>query len=148
MQITAITPVIARFGSRPRVLVKVETDEGITGWGEGTGSLSPEDIAAFGGADALNIEGALAIIHQAGIGTGPASGIEMALWDLQGKAAGLPVHTLLGGRVRDRAQFTACMGIKEPEESAQTARIYFERATSLNPALATDVQKVLLPSEP
>ncbi len=109
------------------LIVRIDSDEGITGWGEGTGSLSPEDIAAFGGADALNIEGASAIIHQAGIGTGPASGIEMALWDLQGKAAGLPLHTLLGGRVRDRAQFTACMGIKEPEESAQTARIYFER---------------------
>ena len=32
MKITAITPIVARFGNRPRVLVKIETDEGITGW--------------------------------------------------------------------------------------------------------------------
>ena len=41
MKITAITPIIARFGNRPRVLVKVETDEGITGWGE-TYSIGPD----------------------------------------------------------------------------------------------------------
>ena len=109
------------------LIVRIDADEAFTGWGEGTGTLSADDIAPFYGAEALNIEGALAIIAQAGIGAGPASGIEMALWDLQGKVAGLPVHTLLGGRVRDRADFTACMGIKEPAEAAETARIYYER---------------------
>ncbi len=109
------------------LIVRVETDERITGWGEGTGDLSPEMIAPFLGAEALNIEGVLAIVRETGLGSGPASGIEMAMWDLQGKTAGLPVHTLLGGLVRDRAEFTACMGIKEPSESAETAQIYHER---------------------
>ena len=41
MQITAIKPIVARFGNRPRVLVKVETDEGISGWGEAY-SIGPD----------------------------------------------------------------------------------------------------------
>ncbi|MBT4099054.1 MAG: hypothetical protein HOE86_15495, partial [Gemmatimonadetes bacterium] len=124
------------------LIVRIDSDEGITGWGEGTGALSAADIAPFHGAEALNIEGAQAMIAQAGIGTGPASGIEMALWDLLGKVAGLPVHVLLGGRVRDRAEFTACMGIKEPAESAQTARIYYERwgFTSIKTKAGSDAE--------
>lgn len=91
------------------------------------GALEPAASDGLRGADALDVEGALARMRQLGLGPGPASGVEMALWDLLGKAAGLPLCRLLGGRVREEVEFTACMGLKEPSESAATAREYIER---------------------
>jgi L-alanine-DL-glutamate epimerase-like enolase superfamily enzyme len=55
------------------------------------------------------------------------SGVEMALWDLIGKRADLPLCLVLGGLVREVVDFCACMGLKEPSESADTAREYVER---------------------
>jgi L-alanine-DL-glutamate epimerase-like enolase superfamily enzyme len=66
-------------------------------------------------------------MEEAGMGRGPISGIEMALWDALGKYAGLPVCRLLGGIVRAEVDFCACMGLKEPTESAATAREYVKR---------------------
>src|SRR5204862_286191 len=74
-----------------------------------------------------DVERILAILVEAGVGAGPRSGVEMALWDLLGKAAGLPVCRLLGGIVREEVEFCACMGLKPPEEAAETARIYARR---------------------
>jgi muconate cycloisomerase len=73
------------------------------------------------------VERVLALMIDARIGTGPRSGVEMALWDLLGKAAGLPVCRLLGGVLRDEVEFCACMGLKSPEEAAETAQIYARR---------------------
>lgn len=109
------------------LIVRVDTDEGLTGWGEGTGQLDATVVERFVGTDPLNIEAALGLLRETKTPPGPASGIEMALWDLLGKAAGLPIYALLGGRIRDRADFTACMGLKEPSESASTAQQYHER---------------------
>ena len=109
------------------LIVRIDTDEGLTGWGEGIGVLEPAAIERLIGSDALDIETMLMLMQQIGIAAGPASGVEMALWDLLGKAAGLPLCRLLGGRLRDRAEFTACMGLKEPSESAATAREYCQR---------------------
>ena len=53
--------------------------------------------------------------------------LSLALWDLVGKRAGLPLCEVWGGRLREEAEFTACMGLKEPSESAATAREYRER---------------------
>lgn len=109
------------------LIVRIDSDAGITGWGEGTGELASDVAKRLTGVDACSIESVLALMREVGVAPGPASGVEMALWDLQGKAAGLPVCRLLGGRLRERAEFTACMGIKEPSESADTARVYHER---------------------
>src|SRR5581483_12038825 len=95
------------------LLVKVTTDDGFVGWGEAFGyNAIPATRAAIEqmiaplciGRDASNIEGLMQELQQKlhifGRG-GPVvfglSGIDIALWDIAGKAAGLPLHRLLGG---------------------------------------------------
>ena len=99
------------------MLVKVETDEGITGWGEAFAhrvwpatKVALERLVApmCIGADATNIaplmDGVLRRNYAAGR-TGPVmyaiSGVDIALWDIAGKAAGMPLHRLLGGGRHD-----------------------------------------------
>jgi galactonate dehydratase len=97
------------------VYVKVSTDEGITGWGESTcGPLTVANMVEEIGATLVgkdphrieehwqqlyhlyhNVRGG--VIQMAAI-----SGIEIALWDIKGKAFGQPVYQLLGGPMRDR----------------------------------------------
>ena len=127
-----VGPYVGRGGGGGTVgatelIVRVDTGDGLTGWGEGTSSLEPALADLLAGRRADDVEGALAALTSAGAGPGPASGVEMALWDLLGKRAGLPVCSLLGGRLREEAEFTACMGLKEPSESAATAREYLDR---------------------
>jgi L-alanine-DL-glutamate epimerase-like enolase superfamily enzyme len=108
-------------------VVRVETDDGRVGWGEGHGALPPDVTRLLQGRHIGDVQPVLALLIEAGVGPGPASGIEMALWDLLGKAAGVPVCRLLGGIVRDEVEFCACMGLKTPEEAAETARICARR---------------------
>ena len=109
MQITAIKPIVARFGNRPRVLVKVETDEGISGWGEAHSigpdlSVGPVDYCfeLIKGIDPRRIEFIMMKLTQFRFPPGnwslAISAIDHALWDISGKAAGLPVYMLLGER--------------------------------------------------
>ena len=116
MKITNIKTHMARFGNRPRGLVKVETDEGLYGWGEAYSvgpDLSVEPIANYifemiKGEDPRRIEYIMMKIHQqfrfpaGGPGLAVISAIDHALWDISGKAANLPVYMLLGGPARDR----------------------------------------------
>ena len=99
---------------RNYVFVKVETDEGITGWGEATcGPLSVATMVdEFGdviaGKDPMEIEKHWQTLYhhfhvRGGIVQMSAiSGIEIALWDIAGQALGAPVYQLLGGKIRDR----------------------------------------------
>jgi galactonate dehydratase len=115
MKITAITPYPAWIGTRNQLIVKVATDEGIYGWGES--GLSGREKAVVGaiehyrewliGRDPMQI-GALwqemyrsqyfegGRVLQAAI-----SAIDIALHDIKGKALGVPVYQLLGGKHRD-----------------------------------------------
>lgn len=101
------------------VWLKVHTDEGIVGLGEPYLENHAESVIAevtrltplLLGQDPLRIEDLWRQLYNAGLGYkgGPVtmsaiSGIDMALWDIAGKAAGLPVHRLLGGRCRDSIQ--------------------------------------------
>jgi len=109
------------------LIVKVETDVGLVGWGEGTGRFETDVQTVLAGHQVGDVEGALALMADAGIGRGPMSGVEMAMWDLLGKKADMPVCSLLGGSLREEVDFCACMGLKDPSESAATAREYIDR---------------------
>ena len=96
-------------------LLKIETDEGITGWGEGyVGARGDFVKQLFGdlliGADPLNRnalwQGMFDRVYNGnnagGFGGSAISAVDIALWDIAGKAAGQSVSDLLGGRVRDK----------------------------------------------
>ena len=123
LRIREIRSVRLRGGINNR-FVRVYTDQGLTGTGEFMDTLGAEYIIndnfspALAGRDPFDIEGILVSLWQdrlpggapssvfvRGLG-GPyltaVSGVEMALWDLAGKAMGVPIYRLLGGRVRDR----------------------------------------------
>jgi len=117
MKITKVTPLVLGTAWRNLTFLKVETDEGLVGLGE-TRALNKDD-ALLGylneavpryviGADPFNIESLLQRMHRSDYGrageivmTGIAL-VEIACWDLMGKALNQPVYRLLGGAVRDR----------------------------------------------
>ena len=117
MKITKITPIFCDGGPlQVFVYIKVETDEGITGYGESTDSFSPFGIAGcmkdmeslLIGQNPLNVEklyfemGRLARPAPGGVAQKTIAGIEVALWDIKGKALRLPLYELFGGAIRDR----------------------------------------------
>ena len=101
----------AVIGGSP--IVRLVTDEGIDGWGQVETPkpyLKPVVMMlkpALIGQDPTNVERVMRRIRNRG-GFKPwgsaVSAVEMALWDLAGKAAGLPVYKLLGGKVRDKVR--------------------------------------------
>jgi L-alanine-DL-glutamate epimerase-like enolase superfamily enzyme len=101
----------AVIGSNP--VVRIVTDEGIDGYGEVEASkpyLKPHILYyrnAVLGEDPTNVERVMLRIRRRGAFKpwgSAVSAIEMALWDIAGKAAGLPVYRLLGGKIRDRVR--------------------------------------------
>jgi galactonate dehydratase len=96
--------------------VRIYTDQGLTGDGEAVDAVSGAAAIVAGfrsalvGASPLNIEALFERIRTSGIFAGAQSGqyitaltaVEIALWDLTGKALGVPVYQLLGGKTRDR----------------------------------------------
>ena len=121
----------------PFVILKVHTDEGITGLGEVscTPIWSGEDAGtaihlihqylepALIGDDPRDIERLTAKMRRA-LAANPftKSGIEIALWDILGKCAGLPVYRLLGGAVRRRIPIKMSVSGVAPERAAELAR--------------------------
>lgn len=96
-------------------IVRITTDEGLTGWGEGGGGAASalvHDTFAplLLGQDPVNRVGLWERMYAAlyngnligGVGGTAISGIDIALWDIAGKVTGLPVCDMLGGRVRDK----------------------------------------------
>jgi galactonate dehydratase len=136
VKITGIKTFVAQFGNRPRALLKVETDEGVYGWGEAysTGpDLSVEPIANYifemiKGDDPRRIEYIMMKLHQqfrfppGGVGLSAISAVDHALWDISGKAAGLPVYMLLGGAVRDRIRVYHGIGGRSGRELSDRAQ--------------------------
>ncbi len=124
MKITAIRPLIVNAQMRNWIFVKVETDEGLVGWGEA--SLEWKTRAVAGaiadlepfvmGADPRRIEHLVQIMYRqpffrGGIVTmSAASGIEQACWDILGKSLGVPVYQLMAGAVRDHVRMYDHLG--------------------------------------
>jgi galactonate dehydratase len=123
-----------------QVHVRVYTDQGIVGQGETTDAAQGNVplIHQFGrmltGQDPLNIEAAFERIRTSGVFAGAQAGqyvtaltgVETALWDIAGKALGLPVYQLMGGKVRDRVRIYCDSGAREmiPGDETSKARIH------------------------
>ncbi|OQE29123.1 hypothetical protein PENFLA_c004G09330 [Penicillium flavigenum] len=128
---------IEHFRVKPRWLfVKVTDDEGRFGWGEGTleghslaveGALD-EIIARIVGYEADDIQHIWQTIWRLGFYRGgpvfmsALSGIDIALWDLKGRKLGVPVHELLGGKVRQKVQVYAWIGGDRPSDVEAAAK--------------------------
>ena len=123
-----------------QVHVRIYTDQGIIGQGESTDAAQGNVplIKSFGrlliGQDPLNIEAAFERIRTSGVFAGAQggqyvtalTGVEIALWDIAGKALGLPVYQLLGGKVRDRVRVYCDSGNREmiPGDERSIARMH------------------------
>ncbi|MEU4538537.1 galactonate dehydratase [Streptosporangium sp. NPDC023825] len=111
---------------------RVETDEGIVGWGEPVVEGRAEVVRAavevlagyLVGEDPLRIEHHWQVLTKGGFYRGgpvlssAVAGLDQALWDIAGQAYGAPVHALLGGPVRDRVRVYSWVGGDEPGEVA------------------------------
>ncbi|MEU5864242.1 galactonate dehydratase [Nonomuraea sp. NPDC047529] len=100
------------------MFLRVDTDEGVSGWGEPIVEGRAETVAAcvntlmeaLVGADPGRIEDHWQVMSKGGFYRGgpvlssAVAGIDQALWDIKGKALGVPVYDLLGGPVRDQAK--------------------------------------------
>jgi galactonate dehydratase len=136
MKITAIKTFVCNARMRNWVFVKIETDQpGLVGWGEATlewhtrsivGAL--EDLATLLiGEDPRRIEHLWQMMfrqhfwHSSGIVRATAmSGIDIALWDIAGKALGVPCHRLWGGPVRDYIRLYCHLGGGRMEDFYET----------------------------
>jgi galactonate dehydratase len=115
VQIRDVKTIPTFVGRRNQLIVKVETDEGIHGWGES--GLSGRELAVEGairhfreylvGKDPVNIGALWQQLYRSNyfeggrVLTAAISAIDIALHDIKGKALGVPVHQLLGGKQRD-----------------------------------------------
>ena len=139
MKITDIKTFILDAYRTNWTFIKVETDEGLYGYGEA--SLGTQEMALSGCVNDLKrlIVGSIPLeiekmkfevyrdIYWKG---GPVlmsalSGVEMAMWDITGKYYNAPVSALLGGKIRDKVKMYAnawFVGAKEPEDFAKAAK--------------------------
>ncbi|MDR3314670.1 MAG: galactonate dehydratase [Oscillospiraceae bacterium] len=133
MKITNIT----LYKVPPRWLfLKVETDEGITGWGEpviegradAVRTAVEEFLPLLKGADPMKIEDLWQTMYRGGFYRGGAevmsaiAGIDQALWDIKGKFFNTPVYNLLGGLCRDKLKVYRWIGGDRPADIANAAR--------------------------
>ncbi|MEV7229542.1 galactonate dehydratase [Polymorphospora sp. NPDC051019] len=122
---------VETFLVAPRWLfVRVETTDGLVGWGEATCEGRSETVRTaveqlsevLIGQDALRIEDHWQVMTKGSFYRGgpilasAVAGLDQALWDIAGKRYGAPVHQLLGGPVRDRIRVYGWVGGDEPNE--------------------------------
>jgi len=121
MKVTKVDVFLVGAKWRNFTMVKIETDSGLVGWGEGTlgwkETAVREVIVDFArryvvGQNPFDIEALWFKLYQVEHNTGPVmytamAAIETALWDIVGKACGQPVYNLVGGKVRNKVKVYA-----------------------------------------
>jgi galactonate dehydratase len=121
MKIERLRAYMSRDKDRPRVVVAIDTDDGLTGWGEcynhGPDKALPPLLdylfEFIRGEDPRRIEYLILYLMQqsrfppGALGLAAISAIDHCLWDISAKALGVPVYMLLGGNVRDRVRVYA-----------------------------------------
>ena len=154
LKITDIRTYLAGVGNRNFVFVKVMTDQGLDGVGEAY-SCGPDEATVkviedfkpwLVGQDPRNIQYLWDLMYNftrfpGGMVVNAAiSGIEHALWDISGKAVGLPVYMLLGGKVRDKIRLYQSACGNEPAQVAEAAKRLVEKygytAIKMSPHMA------------
>lgn len=133
MKITNITAWLVR----PRwCFVEIETDQGLTGWGEAviegkasTVKACVEEMTEYLiGKDPQNIEDIWTLLYRAAFYRGgpilmsAISGIDQALWDIKGKYFQAPVYQLMGGKCRNRMKVYSWIGGDRPSDVARAAK--------------------------
>jgi D-galactarolactone cycloisomerase len=130
--------------SRSATLVQIETDEGITGIGSCSGNgelieviidkvltplligMDPTEIDAIW--DKAYFRGGHKEFGTRGVGVVTMSGIDIALWDILGKVRGVPLHDLLGGKVREKVPvYATALYPEQPSKVAKRARGFAEQ---------------------
>ncbi|MGV4797308.1 galactarate dehydratase [Rhizobium sp. F40D2] len=138
MKIDRMRVFMTRDKDRPRVIVALDTDDGLTGWGEcynhGPDKALPpllDYLYAFvAGQDPTRVDYLVNLLIQqsrfppGALGLAAISALDHCLWDLAAKAANVPVYKLLGGEVRDRVKVYA--GVYTAPD-APAARDEFDR---------------------
>ncbi len=121
MRITGIETFLCAAGWRNFVFVRVATDAGLHGWGEATLEGKEQTVAAaireleryLVGQDPAQIERHWQHMYETPFWRGgpvldsAIAGVDQALWDIKGKALGVPVYELLGGAAHDRIRYYA-----------------------------------------
>ncbi len=148
------------YAKRTAHLVEVSTDEGITGWGEcfGPGNIARANKGIIDGVIAPMVLGMdpmdrdviwhkvynLMRDHgQKGMPLQSLSGVDIALWDIAGKVAGLPIHKLIGGAHRTRVQvYGYGMMLRREDTDALVARFVDEAAAIKGMGFAATKMKV------
>lgn len=166
IRLPLIEPFVISYGTFPNVesvLVRIETDAGVTGWGEGTPDphVTGETFGAVVetlkmlapaliGRDPRDRSGAMRAVaaRAGGVPTAKAA-LDIALHDLVGRAAGLPVWALLGGRAKDALTISRVVSLKAPDAMAADAVRHVEhgfRTVKLKVGVAenprSDIQRV------
>jgi galactonate dehydratase len=154
MKITRLTTYLVP----PRwCFLKIETDEGITGWGEPVLEGRAQTVAAavnelsdyLIGKDPARIEDHWTVLYRGGFYRGGGvlmsalAGIDQALWDIKGKALGVPVHALLGGQLRDRIRVYSWIGGDRPSDTANMARDVGSRGFTAVKMNATEEMQIV-----
>ena len=136
---------IETFLVAPRwLLCRIETDTGIVGWGEpslegrartvqaAVDELRPMLIGKDPSAiEDLWIHMTRGTFYRGGpVLSSAVAGIDQALWDIKGKAYGVPVHELFGGPVRDRVRYYSWVGGDEPAQIADAVREQVEKGST------------------
>ncbi|HEV8644536.1 MAG TPA: mandelate racemase/muconate lactonizing enzyme family protein [Burkholderiales bacterium] len=162
----SVTLGIGRAVKRDAVIVKVETEGGVTGWGEAHHGRCPGAVAHLVnttlrqlviGQDANDTTGIWKKVYDKqlashGMGAGAClalSGIDMALWDIRGKALKIPLYKLLGGRARPIPAYAGgvSLGYQEPKALVDEARPHVQagyKAVKLRigDTVARDVERI------